>query len=92
MVFPVTGPGKFQAGLAEQPDCLIQAVAALIVCFLISAVKPVFFPDKKRQRIFIDMFFFIIVIIPDKAAFVPVLAECLLPELRGIYNPCSGQK
>ena len=44
--------------------------------------------DKKRQIIFIDPAFLIIIIFPDKAAFFPVLRECILRQKRLVFEGC----
>ena len=35
-------------------------------------IKPLFFADKKCQIVFVDLFFFIKVIVPDKTAFLTI--------------------
>jgi len=48
------------------------------VRLLKSAVKSFFLPDKKRQIIFIDLFFLIEIVIPDEASLLAVLSDCRL--------------
>ena len=47
---------------------------------LIFPVPAVFFPYKKRQLIFVDSLLFIIIILPAKPDFLPVLRNRLIPQ------------
>ena len=53
-----------------------------------SAVKSFFLPDKKRQIIFIDLLIFVIIVVPDKTAFLPVLRNCAIPKNLFILVTC----